>query len=110
MTVQIASRGTTGSSILGHDSGRLCRGRRIQMSGHSDLGIFNNFGASSIFIWVQTGAASAAFPAHPGGLEMIFVVFADSRNVNASILALNSSPALDGRRPLSRATVNSRDP
>ena len=30
---------TTGSSILDHDFGHLCRGRRIQMSGHSDLGI-----------------------------------------------------------------------
>ena len=46
------SRGTTGSSILDHDLGHLCRGRRIQMSGHSDMGIFNNFGASSIFTWV----------------------------------------------------------
>ena len=34
---------TIGSSILDHDFGHLCRGRRIQMSGHSDLGIFNNF-------------------------------------------------------------------
>ena len=42
------SRGTTGSSILDHDLGHLCRGRRIQMSGHSDLGIFNNLRASSI--------------------------------------------------------------
>ena len=32
------SRGTTGSSILDHDWGHLCRWRRIQMSGHSDLG------------------------------------------------------------------------
>ena len=31
------SRGTTGSSILDHDLGHLCRGRRMQMSGHSDL-------------------------------------------------------------------------
>ena len=46
------SRGTTGSSILDHDSGHLCRGRRIQMSGHSDLGIFSNLGASSILTWV----------------------------------------------------------
>ena len=46
------SRGTTGSSILDHDFGQLCRGRRIQMSGHSDLGIVNNFRASSIFTWV----------------------------------------------------------
>ena len=43
------SRGTTGSSILDHDFGHLCRGRRIQMSGHSDFGIFNNLWASSIF-------------------------------------------------------------
>ena len=43
------SRGTTGSSILDHDLGHLCLGRRIQMSGHSDLGIFNNLWASSIF-------------------------------------------------------------
>ena len=46
------SRGTTGSSILDHDLGHLCRGGRIQMSGHSDLGIFSIFGASSIFTWV----------------------------------------------------------
>ena len=36
------SRGTTGSSILDHDFGHLCRGRRIQVSGHSEFGIFNN--------------------------------------------------------------------
>ena len=42
MTVQIRSRGTTGSSILDHDFGHLYRGRRIQMSGHSDLGIFTH--------------------------------------------------------------------
>ena len=34
------SRGMTGSSILDHDLGHLCRCRRIQMSGHSDFGIF----------------------------------------------------------------------
>ena len=42
-----------GSSILDHDFGHLCRGRRIQMSGHSDLGMFNNCGASSIFTWEE---------------------------------------------------------
>ena len=42
------SRGTTMSSILDHDFGHLCRGRRIQMSGHFDLGIFNKVEASSI--------------------------------------------------------------
>ena len=34
------SRTTTGSSVLDHDFGHFCRGRRIQMSGHSELGIF----------------------------------------------------------------------
>ena len=43
------SRGTTRSSILHHDFGHLCRGRRNQMSGHSDFGIFYHFGASSVF-------------------------------------------------------------
>ena len=46
------SRRTTGSSTLDHDFGHLCRGRRIQMSGHSDFGISDYFGASSIFTWV----------------------------------------------------------
>ena len=31
-----------GRPILDHDLGHLCRGRRIQTSGHSDFGIFNN--------------------------------------------------------------------
>ena len=40
MTIQISFkgnnwRGTTGSSILDHDLGHLCRGRRIQTSRHS---------------------------------------------------------------------------
>ena len=34
------SRGTTGSSILDHDFGHLCFGRRIRISGRSDFGIF----------------------------------------------------------------------
>ena len=46
------SRITTGSSILNQDLGHLCRGRRIQMSGHSGLGSFNNCGGSSILTWV----------------------------------------------------------
>ena len=33
------SRRTTGSSILDHDLGHLCRGIRIQMSEHSDFGV-----------------------------------------------------------------------
>ena len=46
------------------------------MSGHSDFGIFNNFGASSIFTWVKADTASAACPAHPGSLDMISITFA----------------------------------
>ena len=42
-----------GSSILDHEFGHLCFGRRIQISGHSDFGIFNKDGASSILTWVQ---------------------------------------------------------
>ena len=70
------SRGTTGSSILDHDFGHLCRDRRIQMSGHSDFGIFNNLWASSIFTWVQAGTASAACPSKPDNLEMISMILA----------------------------------
>ena len=64
-------RGKTGSSILDHDLGHLCRGRRIQMSGHSDFGILNNFGASSIVTWVQADTASADCPADPGSLDFM---------------------------------------
>ena len=46
------------------------------MSGHSDLGIFNNLGASFIFTWVLADTASAACPAHPGSLDMISMTFA----------------------------------
>ena len=45
------------------------------MSGHSDLGIFNNFGASSILTWVLADTASAACPAQHGSLEMISMTF-----------------------------------
>ena len=43
------SRGKTGSFMLDHDLGHLCRGRRLQISGHSDFGIFSNVGASFHF-------------------------------------------------------------
>ena len=48
------SRGTSGSSILEHDFGHLRRSRRIQMYGHSDLGILNNlfvFSILAVWIW-----------------------------------------------------------
>ena len=44
----------------------ICRGRRIQMSGHSDLGFFYNLGSSSIFTGFLADTASAACPAQPG--------------------------------------------
>ena len=40
------------------------------------FGIFNNFGASSIFSWVFAETTSAACPSQPGNLEMIFMTFA----------------------------------
>ena len=46
------------------------------MSEHSDLEFLNNFGASSIFTWVEADTASAACPAQPGSLEMISMTFA----------------------------------
>ena len=46
------------------------------MSGHSDLGIFNNLGASSIFPGKKADTASAACPSQPGNLEMISMTFA----------------------------------
>ena len=46
------SRGSTKSSIFPHARGHLCRGRRVQTSGHSDLGMLSNLGAASNFTWV----------------------------------------------------------
>ena len=46
------------------------------MSGHSDFGIFNIFGASSILTWVSADTASAAYPSQPGNLEMISMISA----------------------------------
>ena len=40
------------------------------------LGIFNNFGASSILTWVQADTASAACPAHLGSLDTMSMTFA----------------------------------
>ena len=62
--------------MLDRDFGHLCRGRRIQMSGHSDFGIFKKVGASSTLTWVYTDTASAACPEHPGSLDMISMTFA----------------------------------
>ena len=46
------------------------------MFGHSDFGIFNKVGASSILTWVYADTASAACPAPPGSLDMISITFA----------------------------------
>ena len=44
---------------------------------HSDFGIFNNFGASSIFdLGKKADTASAACPAQPGNLDMVSMTFA----------------------------------
>ena len=64
------SRGTTGSSILNHDFGHLCRGRRIPKSWHSDFGILSNLGTSSIFTWVCADTASAACPSLSGSNDI----------------------------------------
>ena len=62
--------------MLDEDLGHLCGGRRIQISGHSDLGSFNHVEASSILTWVQVDAASAACPAHLGSLDFMSMTFA----------------------------------
>ena len=76
--LEVGSKG--GKSIGGlcndHDFGHLCRGRRIQISGHSDFEIFNRVVASSILTWVYADTASAACPAHPGSLAITSITFA----------------------------------
>ena len=56
--------------------GHLCFGRRVQIFGHPDVGIFNNVGASSILTQVLPETASAACPEHPGSLEIMSMTFA----------------------------------
>ena len=56
--------------MLDQDFGHLCRRRRIQIPGHSDLEDFNNAEASSILTWVQADTASPAGPARPAGLAV----------------------------------------
>ena len=53
-----------------------CRGRCIQTSGHSDLGILSNQGASSNFHRVYADTASAACPSQSGNLATTFFIFA----------------------------------
>ena len=64
-----------GLAIMAHDLDHVCRGRRIQTSGHSDFGIFSDVGPSSILTLVCADTASAACPAHPGSLAMTSINF-----------------------------------
>ena len=76
MTHRFRSRRTTGSSILDHDFGHLCRGRRIHMSGHSEFE-FSIILEHLLFLpGKKADTASAACPSQPGNLEMISMTFA----------------------------------
>ena len=70
------SGSTTGSSMFAHDFGHLWRGRRIHVSGHSDLGFLSSLWASSNFTWVKADTASAANPSQPGNLAITSMIFA----------------------------------
>ena len=101
MTVQIPLKKInwvfhTGTMIFGH----LCRGRRIQLSGHSDFGIFNNLWASSIWTWVQPDIASAACPSQPSNLEMISMILAAVIWDAEDPCSLAISPLRSATRPL----------
>ena len=62
--------------MFDHDVVHLCRGRRTQISGHSDFENLSNFGTPSILSWVQADTASAACPAQSGNLAMTSISFA----------------------------------
>ena len=74
------SRGNMGSSMLSHDFGLLCRGRRIQTCGHSFFGNFlSNLRASSNCTWEKSDIASALCPSQPGNLAENVHHFCSSR-------------------------------
>ena len=54
----------------------LYRGRRIQISGHSDLGSFSNVGVSSNLTWELADTASLACPERPCSLAKTSRTFA----------------------------------
>ena len=55
-----------------HDLGHLCRGGRVQMSGHSDFGKFQLCWSVHQFLtWEEADTASAACSAHPGCLAVM---------------------------------------
>ena len=91
------SRGTTESSMFCTWLSRLCRGRRVHTSGHSDLGIPSNLGASSIITWVHAGTASAACPSQSGYLAAV-IWDADERCSVKTASAPESSFTMPPRR------------
>ena len=73
------SRDITRSSILAYYFGHLCRGIRIQIFGHSDLGFFFFEQPGSIlhfYLGVGRFTASAACPSQTGNLEITSKIFA----------------------------------
>ena len=82
--------------------GHLCRGRSIHTSGHSDLGILSNLGASSNFTRVYADTASAAYPSQPGNLAVTSIIFAGTQTslfnehcIGSRVVFYNVSPEHD---------------
>ena len=59
-----------------HDLRHFCRGRRVHISGQSDVVIFSNFGAPSIYTWVFADTASAACLVQSSSLAMTSITLA----------------------------------
>ena len=55
---------------------QLCRGRHIQTSENSDLGILSNLGASFNFTSVLTDTTSPAWPSRPGNIAITSMIVA----------------------------------
>ena len=62
--------------MFDQEFGHLCRGRRIHMSGHSDLGIFQQSWSILQFYLSMGRTASAACPSQPGNLAVTSIIFA----------------------------------
>ena len=54
----------------------MCRGRRVHTSGHSDVGLISNQGASSNITCVYADTASVACPSQFGNLATTLIIFA----------------------------------
>ena len=70
----VRSRNITGSLLLHSDFCHVCRGKRIQTSGHSDFGILSNLGASSQFFLGKAQTSSTACPLQSGNLAMTSMI------------------------------------